>query len=138
MTNDFNFTFSQFNMIKMTKTTITNRSTFSVLPYINKQKVKADGTTTILCRITIDGKNTALSTGISCAPQDWNAKKGEIRNVRDNGRLASFITEVKDKYNSLLVANGIITVEMLKAALKDKDTTGKFPAEFWRHHRRMV
>ena len=130
MTNDFNFTFSQFNMNRMTKTTITNRSTFSVLPYINKQKVKADGTTNILCRITIDGKSTAMSTGISCAPQDWNTKKGEIRNVRDNGRLASFLTEVKDKYNSLLVANGIITVEMLKAALKDKDTTGKFLLSF--------
>ena len=60
MTNDSNFSFSQFNMIRMTKTTITNRSTFSVLPYINKQKVKADGTTNILCRITIDGKSTAL------------------------------------------------------------------------------
>ena len=28
-------------------------------------------------------------------------------------------------YNSLLTANGIITVEMLKAVLKDKDTTGR-------------
>ncbi len=39
----------------------------------------------------------------------------------DDGR---FLAEVKDKYNSLLTANGIITVEMLKAVLKDKDTTG--------------
>ena len=103
-----------------------SRSTFSILPYINRQKVKADGTANILCRITVDGKSAAISTGISCTPQEWNAKKGEVRNARDNGRLASFLAEVKDKYNSLLTTNGIITVEMLKAVLKDKDTTGRF------------
>ena len=87
-----------------------SRSTFSILPYINRQKVKADGTANILCRITVDGKSAAISTGISCTPQEWNAKKGEVRNARDNGRLASFLAEVKDKYNSLLSTNGIITV----------------------------
>ena len=76
-----------------------SRSTFSILPYINRQKVKADGTANILCRITVDGKSAAISTGISCTPQEWNAKKGEVRNARDNGRLASFLAEVKDKYN---------------------------------------
>ena len=35
--------------------------------------------------------------------------------------MAGFLAEVKDKYNSLLTTNGIITVEMLKAVLKDKD-----------------
>ena len=103
-----------------------SRSTFSILPYINRQKVKADGTANILCRITVDGKSAAISTGIFCTPQEWNAKKGEVRNARDNGRLAGFLAEVKDKYNSLLTTNGIITVEMLKAVLKDKDTTGKY------------
>lgn len=52
-----------------------SRSTFSILPYINRQKVKADGTANILCRITVDGKSAAISTGISCTPQEWNAKK---------------------------------------------------------------
>ena len=56
-----------------------SRSTFSILPYINRQKVKADGTANILCRITVDGKSAAISTGISCTPQEWNAKKGEVR-----------------------------------------------------------
>ena len=77
-----------------------SRSTFSILPYINRQKVKADGTANIFCRITVDGKSAAISTGISCTPQEWNAKKGEVRNARDNGRLVSFLAEVKDKYNS--------------------------------------
>ena len=34
------------------------RSTFSILFYINRGKIKADGTTAVMCRITIDGRNT--------------------------------------------------------------------------------
>lgn len=32
------------------------RSTYKQLYYINRSKVKSDGTTSIMCRITIDGK----------------------------------------------------------------------------------
>ena len=41
------------------------RSTYSILPYINRNKVKADGTTSVLCRITIDGKSSKMATGIA-------------------------------------------------------------------------
>ena len=50
------------------------RSTFKILFYINRQKTKADGKTGILCRITIDGKSAAISTGEECKPSEWNAK----------------------------------------------------------------
>lgn len=50
------------------------RSTFSILFYINRNRIKADGTTAVMCRITIDGKNTVMTTGICCKPEDWNAK----------------------------------------------------------------
>ena len=50
------------------------RSTFSLLPYINRGKARADGTTAVLCRITIDGKQTVISTGIYCRPEDWNGR----------------------------------------------------------------
>ena len=46
------------------------RSTFSLLFYINRAKVKADGPP-VLCRITIDGRNTVLTTDIACRPEDW-------------------------------------------------------------------
>ena len=39
------------------------RSTFKILYYINRGKVKANGTTAIMCRITIDGKNSVFATG---------------------------------------------------------------------------
>ncbi len=40
------------------------RSTFSLLSYINRSKVKAAERTGILCRITIDVKQAAVMTGI--------------------------------------------------------------------------
>lgn len=46
------------------------RSTFSILYYINRSKVKADGTTAIMCRITIDGKKSVFATGHYCDPDD--------------------------------------------------------------------
>ena len=50
------------------------RSTYKQLYYINRSKVKSDGTTSIMCRITIDGKAVALSTGLYCQPEEWNSK----------------------------------------------------------------
>ena len=72
------------------------RSTFSLLPYINRSKVRADGTTAVLCRITIDGKQTAISTGIYCRPEDWNGRKNEIKTIRENNRLSELM-EVSDR-----------------------------------------
>ena len=49
------------------------RSTFSLLPYINRSKVRADGTTAVLCRITIDGKQTAIAQVSIAAPKTGTA-----------------------------------------------------------------
>ena len=51
------------------------RSTFKILFYINRQKTKTDGKTAILCRITIDGKSTAITTGEECKSSEWNSRK---------------------------------------------------------------
>ncbi len=42
------------------------RSTFRLMPYINRAKTRADGTTAILLRITIDGKKTVMTKDFSC------------------------------------------------------------------------
>ena len=67
-----------------------SRSTFSILPYINRQKVKADGTTNILCRSPLTAKVQAISTGISCTPQEWNAKKGEDTERKGQRTIGKF------------------------------------------------
>lgn len=90
------------------------RSTFNILFYINRNKVKADGTTAVLCRITIDGKQTVLSSGIYCNPDDWNAKKGEVRNERSNTQLTAFRNRIEQSYETILKDTGVISAELLK------------------------
>lgn len=61
------------------------RSTYKQLYYINRSKVKSDGTTSIMCRITIDGKAVVLSTGLYYQPgciasrKSGTARKGKSR-----------------------------------------------------------
>lgn len=90
------------------------RSTFKILFYINKGKVKADGTTAIMCRISIDGKNSTLTTGIYCQPNEWNAKRGIIKNEKNNSRLSIFHNRIEETYERLLKELGIVSSELLK------------------------
>ena len=93
------------------------RSTFKQLYYINRSKVKADGTTAVWCRISIDGKQAVLSTGIYCRPDDWNSKKGEIRDARGNGQLTRYHWHIEDTYNTILKEQGVVSAELLKNAI---------------------
>ena len=96
------------------------RSTFSILPYINRNKVKADGTTAVLCRITIDGKSSTMATGIYCRPEDWNSSKGTIRTVRENNRLQEFKKSVELAYEDSLKKQNVVSAEILKNTLARK------------------
>lgn len=93
---------------------MTMRSTFRILFYINKNKVKADGTTAVLCRISIDGKQSVITTGIYCKPEDWNAKKGTIKTERDNNKLIAFREHLEKTYEHILKEQGAISAELLK------------------------
>lgn len=90
------------------------RSTFKILFYINKNKVKADGTTAVLCRISIDGKQSVITTGIYCSPEDWNAKKGTIKIERENNKLITYHNRIENTYNHILKEQGVISAELLK------------------------
>lgn len=90
------------------------RSTFSILYYINRGKVKTDGTTSILCRITIDGKSSVFATGYYCNPKDWNAKTGEVKDARANNLLVGLRSKIENSYSNLLKDVGMVTAEMLK------------------------
>jgi hypothetical protein len=95
------------------------RSTFRVLFYINRGKVKADGTTAVMCRISIDGKSSAIATGIYCRPEDWNAKKGEIKAERENNRLSEFRARLEQTYENTLKQQGVVSAELLKNTITE-------------------
>ena len=78
------------------------RSTFSILYYINRGKVKADGTTAIMCRITIDGKRSVFTTGYYCNPECWTPKNGTVQDGRTHGILADLRARLATSYTNLL------------------------------------
>ena len=94
------------------------RSTFKILFYINRQKTKADGNTAILCRITIDGKNTAITTDEECQPSEWNTKQGLTTNRKTNQRINEFRKLVEKTYRDILTRDGVVSVELIKNSLQ--------------------
>ena len=94
------------------------RSTFKILFYINRQKIKADGKTAILCRITIDGKNTAITTGEECQPSEWNSKQGLTTNRKTNQRINEFRELIEKTYRDILTMEGVVSVELIKNSLQ--------------------
>jgi site-specific recombinase XerD len=90
------------------------RSTFKLLFYINRNKVKTDGTTAVMCRISIDGKTSVLTTAIYCRTEDWNTKKGTVKTERENNRLTQFRERLEQTYELLLKEQGAVSSELLK------------------------
>ena len=94
------------------------RSTFKILFYINRQKIKADGKTAILCRITIDGKSTAITTDEQCKSSEWNSRKGLTTDKKTNQRIGEFKELVEKTYQEILIKDGVVSVELLKNRLQ--------------------
>lgn len=105
------------------------RSTFRTLFYINRGKVKSDGTTAVMCRISIDGKTSALTTGIYCRPDDWDTKKGAIRTERDNNRLIAFRKQIEQTYEHILKEQGVVSSELLRNTVTGVDSIPAFLLE---------
>ena len=94
------------------------RSTFKTLFYINRQKTKADGKTAILCRITIDGKSTTITTGEQCRSSEWNSQRGQTADKKANQRIGEFKELVEKTYQEILINGGVVSVELLKNRLQ--------------------
>jgi site-specific recombinase XerD len=113
------------NQLKI-KVMQTNRSTFSILFYINTSKMKKSGKCPILGRISIDGENTAFSTGLDILPAEWNANKGiATGNNGINKQIEQFRAEIVKYYKSMLENKGYVTAGMLKNALRGVGTSHK-------------
>ena len=95
------------------------RSTFKILFYINRQKTREDGNTAILCRITIDGKQSVITTNEECKPTEWNSKQGTTTDKKTNLRLQAFRELVEKTYRDMLVKEGVVSVELIKNSLQD-------------------
>ena len=101
---------------------IKRRSTFAILFYINRTKIRKDGTCQLLCKISIDAKWEQVGTKVSVNPAVWNPEKG-----RADGRSENAITvnraiddltkEIREHYRRIKNSLGFITAEQVKNAV---------------------
>ena len=55
------------------------RNTFSILFFIKKNEPKKNGLTTIMIRITVNGKQVQFSSNLQVNPESWDQKGGKVR-----------------------------------------------------------
>ena len=67
-----------------TNNKIKRRSTFAVLFYINRTKVRKDGTCQLLCKVGIDAESAHIGIKAAIEPSLWNPETG-----RADGRSAN-------------------------------------------------
>ncbi|WP_417012403.1 site-specific integrase [Alistipes sp.] len=111
----------------MMKTTNTEnkvrRSTFAVLFYINRTKVRKDGLCQLLCKVSIDAEAAQIGTKVAIDPAIWNPTTGRAdgrsRNANEVNRAIDALTEeIKGHYKRINLSLGFVTAELVKNAVK--------------------
>lgn len=108
-----------------------NRSTFKLLFYINKKKLKANGNSSIMGRITLDGKVSQYATGEEIDPNIWDPMAGRVvikgKNSEDakmhrsiNSRLDELEEVARIAYRKHIDEIGYISAEIIKNAVTGK------------------
>lgn len=105
------------------------RSTFNILFYINRQKIKKNGKCPIIGRITIDGKIVQYSTKEEIEPKFWNPKEGCCigkgnDSKRINIRLEELKKEIVQNYHKDVERHGYVTADGVKNAIQGMGTDG--------------
>ena len=98
------------------------RSTFAILFYINRTKVRKDGMCQLLCKISIDAEAEQIGTKVSVDPALWDATKGRMsgksRNALDvNAAIDRLSKQITGHYDRIKSSLGFVTAELVKNAL---------------------
>ena len=105
------------------------RSTFKILFYINRQKIKKNGKCPIMGRITLDGKIVQYSTKEEIEPKYWNPKDGCCTGKgtdakRINIRLGELKKEIGQNYQRDIERHGYVTADGVKNAIQGEGADG--------------
>jgi site-specific recombinase XerD len=97
-------------------------STFAVLFYINRQKIKKNGLCPLMGRISINAEMAQFSAGIDIDPTLWDAKAycmtGKSRHAGEvNYQINQLTDRINLYYKQILDEQGYITAELVKNAL---------------------
>ena len=99
------------------------RSTFAVLFYINRTKVRKDGMCQLLCKVSIDAEWAQIGTKVSVNPAIWNPEKGRADGRSENAvtvnrAINDLTSEIAGHYERIKNSLGFITAELVKNAVK--------------------
>lgn len=101
---------------------VKRRSTFAILFYINRTKVRKDGMCQLLCKVSIDTASAQIGTKVTVDPAIWNAEgraEGRSRNAVEVNKAIDVLTDqIKGHYKRINNSLGFVTAEMVKNALK--------------------
>ena len=97
------------------------KSTYSVIFYLKREKLKKDGTYPIMGRITVDGTQCQFSCKVDCNPELWETKGGRAtgksvmaRNV--NMELDKIKARIDRYYKEIVERDNFVTAEKVKNA----------------------
>ena len=99
------------------------RSTFAILFYINRTKVRKDGMCQLLCKVSIDAEWEQIGTKVSVNPSIWNPDMGRADGRSENAvtvnrAIDELTKEIKGHYNHIKKSLGFVTAELVKNAVK--------------------
>lgn len=99
------------------------RSTFAILFYINRTKVRKDGMCQLLCKVSIDAEWAQIGTKVSVNPAVWNSEKGRADGRSENAvtvnrAIDDLTREISGHYGRIRNSLGFITAELVKNAVK--------------------
>lgn len=100
------------------------KSTFSVLFYLKKDKMKKNGLVPIHARITINGKQTQFNTKLEVLETNWKSgraigKSMEIQRL--NSMLDDIKANIRSHFHNQLMRDSYVTPESVKNALLGKE-----------------
>ena len=97
------------------------KSTYRVIFYLKKEKLKKDGTYPVMSRITVDGTQCQFSCKVDCKPDLWETKGGRAtgksvmaRNV--NMELDKIKARIDKYYKEIVERDNFVTAEKVKNA----------------------
>ena len=117
----------------------TKKSTFKVLFYLKKNAPKKNGKVVIMCRITVNGKQSAFSTKLDISATNWDLKYGRVlgksREAQEvNGKIDKIRLGIEECYSKILKNEGTVNSAKLKNTFLGMDNGELTFFKFYEHY----
>lgn len=122
--------------------TMRNRSTFSLIFWVNTSRAK-NNQATIYARVTVNTKRINLSLKRKVLLSDWDANKGRVKGNKQEAKLLNrYLEQIRNKvyeaYEELLNENKLITAQAIKARFLGEDEKYRSMLELFEYHNNLM